>query len=122
MNVTELTDVELNTLRESLLFQKSAILNKTHEFKNEQSGNTAVADEAEAAAQDISKTISIHLHERDRVALQMIEAALGRISEGTYQLCACGELIEARRLKARPFTAHCIECMEEQESTSNLFQ
>lgn len=123
MNVTELTEIELYNLKESLLYQKSAILNKTHEFKTEQSDSSAVADEAEAASQDISNSISIHLHERDRVALYAIERALSKMSDGTYQQCeSCGEMIGARRLQARPFTALCIECMEEQENHSNLFQ
>ncbi len=123
MNVSELTETELNKLKESLLFQKSAILNKTHEFKTEQSDNSAVADEAEAASQDISNNISIHLHERDRAALYAIERALSKMADGTYQQCeSCGETINARRLQARPFTALCIDCMEEQESGSPLFQ
>lgn len=83
----------------------------------------AVADEAEAASQDISNNISIHLHERDRTALYAIERALGKIADGTYGQCeACSELISARRLQARPFTALCIDCMEEQESHSSIFQ
>nr|BFD68953.1 hypothetical protein HAGR004_39750 [Bdellovibrio sp. HAGR004] len=123
MNATELTEVELQNLKESLLFQKSTILNKTHEFKEEQSSMAAVADEAEAASQDISNNISIHLHERDRAALYAIERALGKIADGTYGQCeSCSELISARRLQARPFTALCIDCMEEQESHSSIFQ
>lgn len=123
MNVTELNETELKNLKESLLYQKSTILNKTHEFKTEQSCASSVADEADAASQDISNNISIHLHERDRSALYAIERALSKIADGTYQQCeSCGECIGARRLQARPFTALCIECMEEQESHSNLFQ
>ncbi|MGZ3769710.1 MAG: TraR/DksA family transcriptional regulator [Bdellovibrio sp.] len=123
MNTTELTDLELVNLKESLLSQKSSILNKTHEFKEEQSSMSSVADEAEVASQDISNNISIHLHERDRTALYAIERALSKINEGTYGQCeACGELIASRRLQARPFTALCIDCMEEQESHSHLPQ
>lgn len=123
MNATELTTTELENLKESLLFQKSSILNKSHEFKAEQSSVSTHGDEAEIASQDVSNNISIHLHERDRVALYSIERALGKIADGTYGQCeACGEIIGARRLQARPFTALCIECMEEQESHSNLFQ
>lgn len=123
MNVTELSETELNNLKESLLFQKSSILNKTHEFKAEQSSISSVADEAEVASIDISNNISIHLHERDRTALYAIEKALSKIADGTYGQCeSCSEIIGARRLQARPFTALCIECMEEQESHSNLFQ
>lgn len=123
MNTTELSETELKNLKESLLFQKSAILNKTHEFKAEQSSIPTVADEAEAASQDISNNISIHLHERDRTALYAIERALGKIADGSYGQCeSCGEIINSRRLQARPFTALCVDCMEETESHSNLFQ
>jgi len=80
-------------------------------------------DEAEIASLDANNNISIHLHERDRIALYSIEKALGKISEGTYGQCeACGEEIAARRLQARPFTNLCIDCMEDQESKAPLYQ
>jgi len=123
MNVTELSQTDLEKLKESLLFQKSTILNKTHEFKEEQSSMASVSEEAEAASLDISNNMSIHLLERDRSALYAIERALGKISDGTYGQCeSCGEIIGARRLEARPFTALCIDCMEEQEGQSNTYQ
>lgn len=122
MNATELAPNELENLKESLLFQKSSILNKTHEFKEEQSKMSAAGDEAEVASSAVSNNLSIHLLERDRTALYAIEKALGKIADGTYGQCeACSEIINARRLQARPFTALCIDCMEEQESQSNLF-
>lgn len=121
MSATELTTQELETIKESLLFQKGQILNKSHEFKVEQSSIESVSEEAEAASQDVSNNISIHLYERERAALFAIERALSKISEGSYQCCElCGELIGARRLQARPFTALCIECMEEQESMRSI--
>ncbi|MNT68524.1 RNA polymerase-binding transcription factor DksA [compost metagenome] len=123
MNATELSQTDLEKLKESLLFQKSTILNKTHEFKEEQSSMASVSEEAEAASLDISNNMSIHLLERDRSALYAIERALGKISDGTYGQCeSCGEIIGARRLEARPFTALCIDCMEEQEGQSNTYQ
>lgn len=123
MNATELTQDELNSLKESLLFQKSSILNKTHEFKAEQLNTSHVTEEGEAASLDLSNSISIHLHERDRTALYAIERALGKISDGTYGQCeSCDATISPRRLEARPFTALCIDCMEEQETKSPVFQ
>lgn len=117
MNATE-----LSAIRESLLTQKSSILNKTNEFRQEQSSIELVADEAEAASIDISTNISIHLQERDRNALYMIERALGKIADGTYGQCeCCGGLISLRRLQARPFTTLCIECMEDQEDLHNSY-
>ena len=114
---------ELKSLRETLLFQKSAILNKTQEFRQEQSSAVSLSDEAEAVSQNITNNISIHLHERDRHALLMIEKALCKIDAGTYGQCeSCEAEIGPRRLQARPFTALCIECMEEQESAGTVLQ
>ncbi|RYZ82026.1 MAG: TraR/DksA family transcriptional regulator [Proteobacteria bacterium] len=118
MNATE-----LSAIRESLLSQKSSILNKTNEFRQEQSNTVTVSEEAEAASIDLSNTISIHLHERDRNSLYMIDRALGKISDGTYGQCeACTGAINVRRLQARPFTTLCIECMEDQEGLHNSYQ
>ncbi len=117
MNATE-----LSAIRESLLLQKSSILNKTSEFRQEQSNPISVSDEAEAASIDLANNISIHLHERDRSSLYMIERALGKISDGTYGQCeCCAGAISPRRLQARPFTTLCIECMEDQEDLRNSY-
>lgn len=117
-----MNSTELSAIRESLLLQKSAILNKTNEFKQEQSRTVAVSDEAEAASIDISNNISIHLHERYRTSLLMIERALGKIADGTYGQCeCCGAAIGIRRLQARPFTTLCIDCMEDQEDLRNSY-
>ncbi|MBK9324633.1 MAG: TraR/DksA family transcriptional regulator [Bdellovibrionaceae bacterium] len=117
-----MNSTELSAIRDSLLLQKSSILNKTNEFRQEQSNQVAVSDEAEAASVDLANNISIHLHERDRTSLYMIERALGRISDGTYGQCECCENeINFRRLLARPFATLCVECMEDQEDLRNSY-
>ena len=51
------------------------------------------------------------IEQTDTTEIQQIEAALGRISEGTYGTGAkCGEPIDPRRLKALPTAATCISC------------
>lgn len=124
MNATDQRDIELQAIKESLLIQKSMILNKTHEFIEEQSSLTIEGgDEAEIVSNNMNSNISIHLHERDRIALLQIDRALGRISDGTYGQCeSCSDEIGHRRLQARPFTTLCIACMEEQEEARNHFQ
>lgn len=107
---------ELRKVRESLLLQKSELLNKNSEFKREQASLSFVTDEADAASLDVTNNISIHLNERARLALYQIEKALSKIDAGVFGLCeSCGEEIGQGRLRARPFTALCIECMEDQE-------
>lgn len=114
---------ELSAIKESLLEQKSSILNKSNDFKIDQLNQQGPTDEAEIASQDISNSISIHLHERDRHALLLIEKALGRLMDGSYDVCeSCGDQIGLPRLKARPFTTLCIACKEEKEESKKIFQ
>jgi DnaK suppressor protein len=111
------------TLKESLLFQKSSILNKTHEFKKLQSENVQLSDEAEVASNDLSQNLSIHLHERDLNALVQIEKALGKINAGTYGECeCCSDMINTKRLQARPLATLCIACMEDLEEQKKRVQ
>ncbi|MFZ4402989.1 MAG: TraR/DksA family transcriptional regulator [Pseudobdellovibrionaceae bacterium] len=120
-DMNDITESDLLSLKDSLLAMKSEILNKTLEFKQEQSSANDVTDEAEAASQEGSKNISIHLFERDRQILFQIEKALGKIAEKTYGQCeSCEAQIGARRLQARPFTSLCIHCMEEHEGIKTI--
>ncbi len=50
------------------------------------------------------------LMEQSRAGLEQIKAALLRIANGSYGLCAvCGKPIAEGRLEARPWTPYCIE-------------
>lgn len=117
MNATDLT-----LIKNFLLTQKSQILNKTCEFKEEQSATSEkTSDEAETASLELNRNLSIRLLERDRSALFQIDRALSKLEDGTYGLCeSCGESIESKRLQARPFASLCIACKEEQEDPRNL--
>jgi DnaK suppressor protein len=43
--------------------------------------------------------------------LEDVEAALARLDEGTYGICArCGAVIPEERLEARPWTTLCVSC------------
>ena len=116
-----MTSTDLHEFKIHLLEQKSAILNKTNEFLNEQSlEKNHIPDESELISSDLSNNVSIHLHERDRLTLLEIEKTLAKVSTGTYGLCeSCGCDIESKRLRARPLASLCIECKEEQEDPRN---
>lgn len=115
---------ELEIIKQSLLLQKSEILNKNFEFKTQQSSLSKTTDEADAVAQELDANLSIHLHERARMSLVLIDKALSKFATNTYGECdGCGESIDIRRLKARPLAAYCIQCMEDHESPNrNLVQ
>lgn len=115
MDEVSLQDL-LPSIRDSLLFQKSQILNRTNEFKRSQQESVQLSDEAEVASNDLSNNLSIHLHERSMKALMEIDKALNKIAQNTYGECeGCGDHILAKRLQARPLAPLCISCMEERE-------
>lgn len=73
----------------------------------------AVADAA--AEMDVAMVI------RESEELSHIEAALARIADGSYGLCAdCGDEIAQPRLKAYPMAARCIACQEKHEQLHGL--
>ena len=115
---------ELEIIKQSLLLQKSEILNKNFEFKNQQSSLSKTSEEADAVMQELDANLSIQLHERDRLSLLLIEKALSKFSLNKYGECeSCADVIDMRRLKARPLATLCIQCMEEHESPNrNLVQ
>ena len=53
---------------------------------------------------------------RDVAELREIEAALRRLDEGRYGLCAdCDAAIDPRRLQAEPFAVRCAACQTQVE-------
>ena len=117
IDIDEISLTELiPSIKESLLFQKSQILNRTYEFKRSQQESVQLSDEAEVASNDLSNNLSIHLHERSMKSLMEIDKALNKISLGLYGECeGCGDVIHPKRLEARPLAQLCISCMEERE-------
>lgn len=73
-------------------------------------------DEIDSASSDASLAFIGRLRERERVLLQKIDQALGRIEEGEYGRCVlCEEEIGLKRLRARPVATLCIDCKSQQE-------
>jgi DnaK suppressor protein len=88
--------------------------------RTEQDGRTAddeaTQDIADRAASSYNKEFLFHQSNNDRQLLNMVEAALNRIREGSFGECiSCGQEINPKRLDAVPWTRHCIECQEKLE-------
>lgn len=61
------------------------------------------------------------LDEQGRREIEEIRAALGRIDEGTYGVCAaCGEDISPARLSAMPMARRCVPCQERLEHRRHI--
>ena len=66
---------------------------------------------ADAGAATAERTERLGLAESLKGQLDAIDAALVRIEQGTYGVCAsCGKDIPAARLEARPESIFCVEC------------
>jgi len=59
----------------------------------------------------IERFTDVAIHDQLVQQLAAVEAALGRVAEGTYGVCAvCGRVIAAERLEAIPWAATCVSC------------
>ena len=72
-----------------------------------------VFDQGESSEVNIQDEIGFALMQMKAETLDKIDAALGRLGEGTYGDCfECGEEIAGARLRALPFAVRCRDCEE----------
>src|SRR5213083_2477465 len=70
-------------------------------------------DEGDRANTSLAREIDLAQKSRDRALLALVDAALKRISEGTFGNClSCGQEINSKRLEAVPWVRYCITCQE----------
>jgi len=76
-----------------------------------------VHDTGDEAVAELLGSLSTIAAEQETRELHEIEAALARIQQETYGICAiCGEAIAIERLQANPAAICCIRCQEKNES------
>jgi DnaK suppressor protein len=70
-------------------------------------------DEGDRANTSLAREIDLAQKSRDRTLLTSVDAALKRISDGTFGNCLnCGQEIGTKRLEAIPCVRYCIMCQE----------
>jgi DnaK suppressor protein len=70
-------------------------------------------DEGDRANTSLAREIHLGQKSRDRALVTTIDAALKRISEGTFGQCLnCEQEINSKRLEAIPWVRYCITCQE----------
>ena len=68
-------------------------------------------DSQDRATESENQEVLEKLSEAEREEVEEIRAALGRIQNGDYAICAsCGKDIPPARLNAVPYTSVCVEC------------
>lgn len=73
-------------------------------------------DSADRCVISVSKESLFERSSQRRTVLRLIEAALKRISDGSFGMCVgCGKEIQDQRLQALPWTQFCLRCQGELE-------
>lgn len=66
---------------------------------------------ADVGSDNFEQEFTLSLMENDETTLEQIEGALERIEDGVYGQCVeCGKRVPKARLKAIPYTPHCVKC------------
>ena len=109
---------ERDRLREVLLLERQRLLKNAQEglsFAMNRDRNIGRDSIDESMEEELFST-ELRLRDREKWLLGKINSALERLEAGTIDECEdCGELIDYRRLVARPVTTLCIDCKEERE-------
>jgi DnaK suppressor protein len=74
-------------------------------------GQMTYGSQAAAATQVFEQQRDLALRDRATQQLELVDAALARLDDGTFGTCVrCGKPIAPARIEALPWAAHCIEC------------
>jgi len=80
-------------------------------------------DVADRASSETDRAIELRARDRQRKLIGKIDAALGRIDDGTYGYCEeTGEPISLKRLDARPIATLSIEAQERHERREKVYR
>ena len=118
--LTAVTDERWQEIKQILEKLKEDTLREIR--KSVKNGTEAVAaiepggDIYDQASSERDRELGLLLGDREREKIHSIDEALLRIDEGDYGICEeCDEDIPLGRLKAMPFTRHCVKCKADLE-------
>jgi len=103
--------------RRKLLAWRAELLRESEEtLQDLQQGGMQEADIADRASAETDRSLELRTRDRERKLISKIDAALGRIEDGSYGYCEeTGEPIGVRRLEARPIATLSLEAQERHE-------
>jgi RNA polymerase-binding transcription factor DksA len=105
-----MTDV---TARKTWLLARKTDLNARMERIEDALDGPFTKDVEDSAIQHEEDEVLDQLGQNSQTELVKIDAALGRIKDGTYGVCArCGDDISQERLDVLPFTPMCAPCAQ----------
>lgn len=110
--------------RSKLIAWRNDILREAREtLETLQQENSNHPDLADRASSETDRSIELRARDRQRKLISKIDAALGRIDEGTYGFCEeTGDPISLKRLDARPIATLSIEAQERHERREKIYR
>ena len=119
-----MNDRQLEYFRRKLLAWKEDILHESREtLAALQSENENHPDLADRASSETDRAIELRARDRQRKLIAKIDAALGRLEDGTYGYCEeTGDPISLKRLDARPIATLSIEAQERHERREKVYR
>jgi RNA polymerase-binding protein DksA len=113
--------IELDTRRRELLDLRERFLRAAQDIvegdtDDGELSNAAGDHLADHASVILDREVDDSLEENAEQLVREIDAALGRIDEGTYGTCGrCGRQIPEERLAAVPYATLCVDCKRIEE-------
>jgi len=119
-----MNDQQKTYFRQKLLDWRDDILKEAKEtLQHLQDENQNHPDVADRASSETDRSIELRSRDRQRKLISKIDAALGRIEDGTYGYCEeTGEPISLKRLEARPIATLSIEAQERHERRERVYR
>lgn len=119
-----MSDAQKEYFRQKLLNWREEILRESREtLQHLQTENENHPDLADRASSETDRSIELRARDRQRKLISKIDAALERITQGTYGFCEeTGEPIALRRLEARPIATLSIEAQERHERRERVYR
>jgi DnaK suppressor protein len=106
-----MSKAKFNDVRRVLEAKRNELLNAVSDRDEIRIENAA--EEFDRLQQQLNREVAIRNLDRESRLLKDVQAALGRLEEGTFGLCLhCEDEIPEKRLKALPWAAYCMPCQE----------
>jgi DnaK suppressor protein len=105
--------IDLESARAALVAERARLQAEVEETITPP-GTMTYGSQAAAASQVFEQQRDLALRDRAHQQLELVDAALRRIDDGTFGTCQrCARPIAPERLEALPWAAYCIDCQRE---------
>lgn len=104
---------DIKKAKETLLKMRQEVMAEVQEnyAASREIGQGNAPDLADMSSNAYNREMLLNLSETQVQKMRDIDAALDRLDNDEYGICAeCGEEISPRRMEVRPFSRYCIDC------------